>query len=284
MNNKKSLNVMVISDGTGETAFSVAKAAISQFKKQEINFTRYKNIRTIERVEMLLHGAILNFDIVLYTIAKRELRSKIKDFCEQNNIRSVDIIGPTLDHFAEIVDHQEEFEPGLLHSVDEDYFKRVEAIEFTIEHDNAHKYEDLNEADIILLGISRTSKTPLSVYLSLKGVKVINIAIKANQKLPKEVFTIDQNKIFALTTRTDQLAQVRSGLQDRKSVKKKESDFADIDDLSNEIEWAEKLFAKNPKWPIFDVSNKSLEDVASDILKLYYMRKQNKFKQDQRLI
>lgn len=267
---------MVISDGTGETATSVARAAMSQYQDEDIYFTRYKNVRTEEKLQSLFQEATLHFDLVLYTLAQKSLRSIAYNLSEQSRIRSIDILGPVLGHFEEVFPRAQEFKPGLLHHLNDSYFKKVEAIEFTIENDNTTNLDNLEAADIILIGISRTSKTPLAVYLSLKGLKTLSYQIKLDQKLPPEFNHIPQEKIYALTTDPKVLQEVRSGL------KKKDTDFADSKQLDLEVSWAKKIYDQNPRWPVFDVSNKTLEEVGVEIIRLHTMRQENQYKKDQR--
>ena len=174
---EKELRIIILSDGTGETAASLCKATLTQFPESQVMFTRYKNIRTTAQIEAILNEAALHHDLVTHTIVQTKLRQKVIELCESLGIRHLDLIGNAIKEFSEYFNMQPEAEPGLLHAVNQDYFDKVSAMEFTLEHDDGKNIHAIDDADIILLGVSRTSKTPLSVYLSQHGLRVINIPI-----------------------------------------------------------------------------------------------------------
>jgi regulator of PEP synthase PpsR (kinase-PPPase family) len=278
---KKNLKVIVISDGTGETATAMTRAAITQFQEKEIFFTRYKNVRTNQHIDAIFQEASIHHDMVVYTIVSPELRNYVKEISKKEKVRSVDLIGPLLQSFSNVFEMEPDSQPGLLHAVNDEYFKKVAAVEFTLNHDDGRNIKSLEEADIILLGISRTSKTPLSIYLSLEGLKVVNVPIVMNIPLPEKVFNIDQRKIFGLTIDPQALHEIRKNRLTRLGVKS-DGDYADIKSVTDEIEWANRLFAENKRWPIFNVTGKALEETAAEITKLLNMRKVNRFKQKKR--
>lgn len=273
------MKVVIISDGTGSTATSITRAVTAQFKNREIFLTRYKNVRTKEQLESIFTEAAIHHDLIVYTIVSSDLREYVAELSRQKHIRCLDVLGPALTVFSNFLDQEPLATPGLLHEVNDNYFKRVEAMEFTLNHDDGRNLESLSLADVILVGISRTSKTPLSLYLSLNGLKVVNIPIIYGSPLPENLFKVDQRKIFALTIDGDALLAIRKNRLDRLGVKGITGDYADDDKVITELEWANKLFSENKRWPVFNVTNKALEETASDILKLLNMRKNNKFKQ-----
>lgn len=276
------LKVIVISDGTGETASAITRAAMTQFQDKEIFFTRYKNIRTKEQIDAIFQEAAIHHDIVVYTIVSVELRAYIAELSKRDHVRSVDVMGPLLTAFSNFFESEPNYQPGLLHAVNDQYFKRVAAIEFTLNHDDGKNMNSLEEADVILVGISRTSKTPLSMYLSLEGVKVVNVPIVMGTILPDKLFQVDQRKIFGLTIDSDALFQIRKNRLSRLGLSKDEGDYADISKVVEEIEWANRLFSENKRWPVFNVTGKALEETAAEIMKLLNMRKVNRFKQSKR--
>jgi regulator of PEP synthase PpsR (kinase-PPPase family) len=276
------LKVIVISDGTGETASAITRAAMTQFQDKEIYFTRYKNIRTREQVDAIFQEAALHHDIVIYTIVSIELRAYIAELAKKDHVRAVDVMGPLLTVFSNFFESEPNYQPGLLHAVNDQYFKRVAAIEFTLNHDDGRNINSLEEADVILVGISRTSKTPLSMYLSLEGIKTVNVPIVMEVLLPEKIFQIDQRKIFGLTIDSDELFKIRKNRLSRLGLAKDEGDYADISKVSLEIEWANKIFSENKRWPVFNVTGKALEETAAEIIKLLNMRKINRFKQSKR--
>lgn len=282
MDRNKRLKIIIISDGTGETASAISKAAMAQFKDRNVYFTRYKNVRSREQIDAIFTEAAIHHDLILHTIVTAELREYINEVSRQKHVRSLDLIGPALTAFSNYFDQEPASEPGLLHQVNDDYFKRVAAMEFTLNHDDGRNLESLHLADIILVGISRTSKTPLSVFLSRHGVRVVNIPIILSTPLPEQLFMIDQRKVIALTIDPDALTEIRKKRLDRLGAKEHTGDYANEGKVVDEIEWANSLFKENKRWPVFNVTGKALEETAADIMKLVNMRKNNIFKQSTR--
>ena len=194
--NKKNLKVIIISDGTGETAKEMTRAAITQFKSKEIFFTRYKNVRTKDHIDAIFQEAAIHHDMVVYTIVSADLRRHVLELSRKEKVRSVDLLGPLLTSFSNLFEMEPEYQPGLLHAVNDSYFEKVAAVEFTLNHDDGGNLKTLDECDVVLVGISRTSKTPLSIYLSMEGIKVVNIPIILDMPLPENLAQIDQRKIF----------------------------------------------------------------------------------------
>jgi [pyruvate, water dikinase]-phosphate phosphotransferase / [pyruvate, water dikinase] kinase len=219
---------------------------------------------------------------VVYTIVSVELRAYIAELSKRDHVRSVDVMGPLLTAFSNFFESEPDYQPGLLHAVNDQYFKRVAAIEFTLNHDDGRNINSLEEADVVLVGISRTSKTPLSMYLSLEGIKTVNVPIVMGVPVPEKIFQIDQRKIFGLTIDPDALFQIRKNRLTRLGLSNDEGDYADMSKVTEEIEWANKVFAENKRWPVFNVTGKALEETAAEIIKLLNMRKVNRFKQSKR--
>lgn len=273
------LKIIVISDGTGETATAISRAVMVQFKDREVYFTRYKNVRTTEQIDAIFAEAAIHHDLVIHTIVTGKLRQYIADLSRSKHVRTLDLIGPALTAFSNFFNQEPIAEPGLLHAVNDEYYRRVEAMEFTLNHDDGRNLESLHLADVILVGVSRTSKTPLSVYLSQHGIKVVNIPMIKDQALPTTLFEIDQRKIFALTIDPEFLSEIRKNRLQRLGASKHQGDYAEHDKIVEEIEWANNIFKENKRWPVFNVTDKALEETAADILKLLNMRKNNVFKQ-----
>lgn len=273
------MKIIIISDGTGETATAISRAIMTQFRDREVFFTRYKNVRSHEQVDAIFQEAAIHHDLVIYTIVSHELRDYVSEVSRNKHVRAIDLIGPALTAFANYFQQDPIAEPGLLHQVNDEYFRRVAAMEFTLNHDDGRNLESLHMADVILVGVSRTSKTPLSVFLSLNGLKVVNVPLIQGAPPPKELFEIDQRKIFALTIDADALIQIRRNRLDRLGAAKHTGDYADRDKIVDEIEWANNIFKENKRWPVFNVTDKALEETAADIMKLLSMRRNNIFKQ-----
>jgi [pyruvate, water dikinase]-phosphate phosphotransferase / [pyruvate, water dikinase] kinase len=275
----KKLKIIIISDGTGETATAICRATMAQFKDRDVYFTRYKNVRSKDQIDAVFTEAAIHHDLIIYTVVQAELREHIAELSRTKHVRTLDLLGPALTAFSNYFEQEPSNEPGLLHQVNDDYFNRVAAMEFTMNHDDGRNVESLHLADIILVGISRTSKTPLSVYLSHRGYKVVNIPIILDQALPEHLFKIDQRKIFALTINPDALSEIRRRRLSQLGAGQHTGDYASQAKVSQEIEYAENLFDQNKRWPVFNITGKAIEETAAEIMKLLSMRKNNIFKQ-----
>ena len=271
-NPKKELRIIVLSDVTGETAAQITRAAMLQFSDKEIYFTRYKNIRTKAQVESIFEDAAIHHDMVVYTIVSTELRDFITQKAVEKNVTCIDILGPLLNSMSAFFNLTPKATPGLFHQVNDKYFKRIEAMEYTIAHDDGKDLTNLDSAEIILLGISRTSKTPLSMYLSHQGWKVCNVPLIKDFELPPEIIAADQKKIICLTISADALTTIRKARLERLG-QEEGGEYASIDKVLDEIEYADQLFRKNKRWPVFNVTGKALEETASEIIKLMVARR-----------
>ncbi len=276
------LKIIIISDGTGETATAISRAVMAQFKEREVFFTRYKNIRTTEQIDAIFNEAAVHHDLIIHTIVSGKLREYISELSRTTRVRTLDLIGPALTAFSNYFNQEPMSEPGLLHQVNDEYYRRVEAMEFTLNHDDGRNIASLHLADVILVGVSRTSKTPLSVYLSQHGIKVVNIPMIKNSPLPPELFEVDQRKIFALTIDPESLREIRKNRLQRLGAEKHQGDYAEHNKIVEEVEWASAIFKENKRWPVFNVTDKALEETAADIMKLLSMRKNNIFKQEKK--
>ncbi len=263
--------IFILSDGTGETASTIVKAALVQYPDRDISLVRGKNIRTEEQIENMIDEIRARKGAVVFTVVSHSLREKIETLCHEQNVPYTDLFGPLLTMFSGYFEKEAKFTAGLLRQTDEKYFKRIAAIEFTVKHDDGKEVRDLEKSDIILVGISRTSKTPLSIFLSHKGWKVSNVPIVLNVALPEELFQIDQKKIVGLTIDLDKLARIRKNRLE-KLGQDLSSDYASSQYISDEIEYANAIFSRNKRWPIFDVTEKALEETASEITRLIAVR------------
>jgi [pyruvate, water dikinase]-phosphate phosphotransferase / [pyruvate, water dikinase] kinase len=277
-NNARSLKIIVISDGTGETATQIVRAVMTQFSCPDIFFTRYKNVRDLERLEIIFQEAAVHHDLIVYTIVEENLRNMVTKLGQDFGVRTIDILGPSLQEFSVYFNQRPKSAPGLLYAVDENYFKRVAAMEFTLNNDDGKNIESLQAADVILVGVSRTSKTPLSVYLSQHGIKVVNIPLIQGTQIPETLFEVDQKKIFALTIDPQALIEIRKNRLSRLG-QEKTGDYATAENVLNEVEWANDLFKQHRRWPVFDVTNKAIEEIAAEIMRILRMRNENFFKQ-----
>ena len=260
----KDYHVLIMSDGTGETAYQTLKAAMAQFK-EDVLITRYGKVREEPQIEEILKAVSVRPTLVICTFVSSQLREALVGSAARYGVECVDMLGPVIDKLADFFKQTPSAQPGILHEVDDTYFDRIDAIEYAIQHDNGRSLNDLETAQIILVGLSRTSKTPLSLYLAQEGWKVANVPLVLDVKPPKEMFAADQHKIAALTIDPHRLAEIRRarleqlGQQDRRA-------YGDLNRIREELDYAEEVFAENPEWPIIDVTGKSLEEVSQEVL------------------
>ncbi len=264
--------LIIVSDGTGETAAQMAKAAMVQFSDEDVYFTRYKNVRNETQIKAICDDAAINKDLFIYTIVSPQLRAFLLSEAKAREIPCVDLLGPLLVGLAQYFGHEPKSIAGLLHNVNEAYFHRIEAMEYTIAHDDGKDLTKLERADLIILGISRTSKTPLSMYFSHQGWRVANVPLIKGFDVPKEIFEVDQKRVIGLTIDPEDLTMIRRARLERLG-QDRGGDYADPENVNDEIEYANELFRKNRRWPIFNVTGKALEETASEIIKLMASRR-----------
>jgi len=261
------LTIFAISDGTGETADQMIKAALVQYVRDGLKIIRYKNVRTEAQVASIFEEAHTLKAILVYTVVSDNIRRFIEKLSAQSGVPSVDLLGGLLEMLSKFLIRDPHSQPGLFHQVNEYYFRRIEAIEFTVKHDDGRYADNLMEADIILVGLSRTSKTPLSVYLSYKGWKVANVPVVKDIPLPENLFKTDQRKIVGLIIEPQALAKIRR----ERLIKMGEDpggEYASYDHVVEEVEYCKDLFRKNRRWPVFDVTEKALEETATEVEKV----------------
>lgn len=264
--------IQVISDGTGETAMTMLRAGLVQHPNQQCRIVRNRNIRTVEQVQRIIEAVPQAQTLIVYTVASKTLRESVFQECAKHGIPAVDLLGPLLDSLSQLMGtSQNESRAGLLRAVDENYFRRIASVEYTVKHDDGKCLDDLDQADIVLVGISRTSKTPLSIFLSHKGYKVVNIPIVMSSPVPKELFEIDQKKIVALTIDEDSLRRIRKKRLEGFG-QDPNGEYASIKLILAELQFAEDLYKRNRRWPIINVTDRSLEETAAEVLRIINAR------------
>lgn len=263
--------LFILSDGTGETAVTMIRAALVQYSQKEINIQRCKNVRSEDQLRVIIDECFAKRGLIAYTFASPSLRQKTAALCNEKSIPSIDFLGPlilTLDHFFGVPSSKQ---VGALRQTDDMYFKRIEAIEYTVRHDDGKTMNELDMADIVLVGISRTSKTPLSIFLSHKGWKVANVPLVLGSPLPEQLFKIDQRKIVGLIIDIDSLQRIRKNRLE-KFGQDSGGEYASSQQILKEIEYAENLFKQNKRWPVFNVTERALEETASEIVRIIASR------------
>ncbi|PLR76991.1 phosphoenolpyruvate synthase regulatory protein [Bacillus sp. V3-13] len=262
--------IYVVSDSVGETAELVTKAAISQFNGSDVTIKRFPYVEEKTNIDEVITLAKTNHGMIAYTLVKPEMRAYMQEASVKEGIYAFDIIGPLMDRIQQICGETPLYEPGLVRKLDEEYFKKVEAIEFAVKYDDGRDPRGILKADIVLVGVSRTSKTPLSQYLALKRLKVANVPIVPEVDPPEELFYVSPEKCFGLKIRPENLNNIRRerlrslGLNDKAS-------YANIERIKEELVYFDKIVHKIG-CPIIDVTNKAVEETANIILNLFQKR------------
>jgi len=266
-------HVFIVSDGTGGTARQALKAALVQFEFAEVEIYLNPGVLTKKQVRDIILKAQAVKGLIVHTIVSRKLRHFIIDQCRLHDLRTIDIMGPLLAQLSYHFEYSPSEKPGIFSKLSKAYFQRIESVEFTLRHDDGQRVEELHNADIVLLGVSRTFKTPLSVYMANKGWKVANIPIILDMPLPNIVYELPKKRIFCLTTYPIRLAELRQ-VRD-KHLGGLAGNYADRSYVRNELNYALRLFRTRPKWTIVNVTNKPIEEISSEILSNIRKRKRN---------
>lgn len=267
-------SIFLASDGTGETGGRFLAAALHQFEQGgSVQVTKWTHLRTQEQADKMIREAEQVRALVLHTIVNEELRTYLAHRCRDAGLPTRDLLGPLLESLERFLDAPSQEEAGRLHSVNDHYFRRMEAIEFTLHHDDGRSTRELRNAEIILLGVSRTSKTPTSVYLAQEGYKVVNIPIVRGQPLPEELFTVEPRRVIGLTIDPVRLGQIRRERLARMGTTESDSKgYIDPTNIESELQYAHKIFSRNRSWAVIDVTNRSIEETAREILDTIYGR------------
>ncbi|MFC7393316.1 pyruvate, water dikinase regulatory protein [Scopulibacillus cellulosilyticus] len=258
--------VYIVSDSVGETAESVIKAAAIQFKDRDIDVEKFPFVNDLETIDEIIFSAKENRALIAFTLVVPEMKNHLVQKAEENNVECIDIITPTINKMESIFNLEPSYKPGLIHKLDEDYFKRVEAIEFAVKYDDGRDPRGILKADIVLIGVSRTSKTPLSQYLALKRYKVANVPLVPEVDPPEELFKINPDKCFGLRISPEQLNHIRI---ERLAALGLDStaNYAKINRIKEELNHFENVMNKIG-CRIIDVSNRAVEETANRILAL----------------
>lgn len=256
--------ITVCSDSVGETAEAVVRATIRQFETPDIKIKRYMNVRDEEELRLMMEEVAENGGFVAYTLVQPELREAIKEHAIRLHIRAVDVIGPMIQAFVDTYADQPKRTPGLLHRLDDDYFKRVEAVEFAVRCDDGKDLNAILKADIVLLGVSRTSKTPLSMLLAHKGKKVVNYPVVPEIQPPEHLYNINSGKIIGLTMNAEHLLKIRTERLKTMGLPVL-ARYSSLERIVEELEYAQALFDRLG-CPVIDVTDKAIEETAGIVM------------------
>ncbi len=267
--------IYLISDSTGETIDRIFLAIKAQFKDFEYENHQYAFTRTENQILKILDLAKKHQDsIILYTIVDDNLAKYLENQAKKIKIPCLSVLGDLILNFSKIIHKTATHIPSAQHIMDEEYYKRIEAIQFTMNHDDGKSIEDIDKSDIILLGVSRTSKTPTSIYLANRGFKTSNIPLVNDSSIPNYLKQNPKEKcVIGLTAETNRLIDVR---KNRMNTLKEEhgTNYTNINNIESEIQKAKETFKKY-QWPTVDVTRKSVEETAASIIKIYEIKKEN---------
>lgn len=258
--------MFIVSDSVGETAELVAKAAASQFREglETVSLKRFSHIEDETQLKEIVYLAKASEAVIVYTLVKSCMREKLQEECRIGGINCIDLLGPIVEQLGVELDEKPLEEPGLVRQLDEDYFKKIDAIEFAVKYDDGRDPRGILKADIVLIGVSRTSKTPLSQYLAHQRLKVANVPLVPEVDPPQELFEIDPKKCFALIISPQKLNSIRKerlkalGLKD-------DANYARFERIEEEIQHFKSVIDKIG-CTIIDVTNRAVEETANVIL------------------
>jgi regulator of PEP synthase PpsR (kinase-PPPase family) len=259
------LTIFAVSDSIGETAQQVAMAAASQFK-DNAEVKRIPYVKSLEDVEDLMK-TIEDCEacMIVSTIITVNVREYLTQKCIEKNINIINVLGPIINVASTILNKYPDYNPGAMWNTDETYYKRIEAMEFAMQYDDSKDYRGLKNADVVLVGLSRTSKTPLCMYLANKGIKAINIPLVPEVGVPEELYEIDKKKIFGLTINPLQLIEIRKRRLDKFHRISADIEYASDSRILEEFEFADKILRKIGCRTI-DVTQRAIEDTALIIM------------------
>ena len=271
---KNTHQVYLISDSTGETLDRIFMALKAQFNNFDYDLNQLSFTRTENQISTILNDAKKQESpIILYTVVNSKLAKFLAEKANEKNIPCFGVLGDLILNFSKILNEKATHQPSAQHVLDEDYYKRIEAIQFTMNHDDGNNTENILESDIILVGVSRTSKTPTSIYLANKGLKTSNIPLVNDMSIPNDIMKSKTLCVIGLTTEAERLYDIRRNRLN--SLKENEaSDYTNLEKIRLEVEQSKKIFKKN-KWPTIDVTRKSVEETAASIIKIFEIQNKN---------
>jgi len=257
----KQFHLHLVSDSTGETVSSVSRAALAQFDHAQPNEHIWSLVRTKGQLEKVIAGLQANPGIVMFTLVDAEMREMLRQACGKLKVPCIPILGHVIREFSNYLNEKATGSPGQQHEMSEDYFERIDAINFALEHDDGQATWELEQADIVICGVSRTSKSPTCVYLAYRGFKAANVPFVPNVPLPENIMKLKQPLVVGLTISDDRLIDIRrSRLQAMNQDTN--TDYVREDSVKEEIESAKKTF-RQQGWPVIDVTRRSVEETAT---------------------
>jgi [pyruvate, water dikinase]-phosphate phosphotransferase / [pyruvate, water dikinase] kinase len=262
----KQFHLHLVSDATGETVSSVARACLVQFDNVEAIHHLWWLVRTQGQVERVIAGIEANPGIVLATLMDGGVRGVLEEACRQMHVPCIPVLDPVMGALAGYLGSEFGAQPGRQHVLDAEYFMRIDAMHFALAHDDGQLLHDLDDADVVLVGVSRTSKTPTCMYLANRGIKAANVPLVPGMSPPPELLAAERPLIVGLTKEPKSLTDIRRSRM-RLLDSTEDTDYTDFEKVRDEVAQARRLFVSH-NWPIIDVSRRSIEEASASILQL----------------
>jgi regulator of PEP synthase PpsR (kinase-PPPase family) len=264
----KKKNIYLIGEGTGETISKIARASLVQFTLKNVEVKTFFMVTSKQRIGRITKQAAEDDALVAFSIIQPVLRDFLIREAERRGIKAIDVIGDFIVQLSIFLNEKPMAIPGRQYVLDEDYYRRIEAINFAVKHDDGKIPQGLKIADLILVGLSRTGKTPLSTYLANQGWKVANVPIHPDMVPPQELFQVDQHKVLGLIINVETLVKLRESRLEQLGLTPY-AKYADPVQVADEIEWCKKFFKQHPRWQVINVSNRAIEEVSASIISTY---------------
>ncbi|GAB4579610.1 MAG: pyruvate, water dikinase regulatory protein [Anaerolineales bacterium] len=256
--------ILAVSDGTGTTADTVARAALAQFDAK-IEVEIRSNVRSAEKIHEVVAEAAQARGLIVHTLVSEELRREMFNAGRTHNVGTIDLLGPLLVRLSETLSTTPRARPGVFKPFETGYLFRIDALDYTVRHDDGLNRHDIDQADLVLVGLSRTAKTPLSIYLAYRGWKIANLPLTPGLPIPPELFEFPKNKVIGLSITPERLHELRVKGGDHPGISP--VFYRDPAYIRKEVAYAKEIFDRG-KWPVIDMSHKSVEEAASEIMSL----------------
>ncbi|MEM7136944.1 MAG: pyruvate, water dikinase regulatory protein [Myxococcota bacterium] len=267
--------IYVVSDSTGETAERVTRATLLQFPDHKVRLRIERRVRDRRSLEPILRRAAEQEAIVVFTLVRPELRAHFHELADEHGVPHVDVIGALLTQIGSYLEADPVNIPSAEMPLSQEYFRRVEAIEFAVKSDDGKEPRNLKKADLVLVGVSRTSKTPLSTYLAGRGLKVANVPLVLGVEPPDELYEVPGHRVIGLTIDVEQLMDIRKQRLQQLGMPA-DANYGLRDHVKAELEFAHAIFRANPEWMVADVTHCAIEETATIILEAYKEREENR--------
>ena len=266
----KKFHLHLVSDATGTTLLGLARACLAQFEHIEPVQKFWPLVRTERQLERIIGHIEKNPGPVIFTMVDKKMRKRLQEKCDQLHVPCIAVLDPIIRSLSSYLGMHAQRVPGLQHALDDAYFKRVEAIDYAMQHDDGKSLKGLNEADVILVGVSRTGKTPTSIFLARRGIKVANIPLVPHVDVPSEKLDLEKPLYVGLTASPNRLVHIRRSrlhAEDGGTPHLSENEYLDQEKIEEEIRRARRIFSKRD-WPVIDVTKRSVEETAAEIMSL----------------